>query len=82
MNGILCFVCFWCQVQSMEGEREKLNRRILVLTEQLADAKFANSVETLNVRYVPSFEIWQRGDIEEHSERKKTKQMQNVSTVL
>ncbi|KAF3706640.1 Tight junction-associated protein 1 [Channa argus] len=36
-------------VQSMEGERERLNQRIVALTEQLADAKFANSVETLNV---------------------------------
>lgn len=34
----------------MEGERERLNHRISALTEQLADAKFANSVETYNVR--------------------------------
>ncbi|XP_023274006.1 uncharacterized protein LOC111663868 isoform X2 [Seriola lalandi dorsalis] len=34
--------------QSMEGERERLNQRISVLTEQLADSKFANSVETFN----------------------------------
>lgn len=34
----------------MEGERERLNQRISVLTEQLAEAKFANSVETFNVR--------------------------------
>lgn len=34
----------------MEGERERLNRRISALTEKLADAKFANSVETFNVR--------------------------------
>ncbi|KAK2828753.1 hypothetical protein Q5P01_019787 [Channa striata] len=35
-------------VQSMEGERERLNQRIVTLTKQLADAKFANSVETLS----------------------------------
>lgn len=34
--------------QSMEGERERLNRRISALIEQLADAKFANSVDTGN----------------------------------
>ncbi|XP_044225560.1 tight junction-associated protein 1 [Thunnus albacares] len=38
--------------QSMEGERERLNRRISALTEQLADAKFANCVETYNVTSV------------------------------
>ncbi|CAB1413161.1 unnamed protein product [Pleuronectes platessa] len=32
--------------QNMEGERERLNQRISALTEQLADAKFGNSVET------------------------------------
>ncbi|KAG7516255.1 hypothetical protein JOB18_027041 [Solea senegalensis] len=32
--------------QSMEGERERLNRRISALTEQLADAKFTDNVET------------------------------------
>lgn len=37
----------------MEGERERLNQRISVLTEQLAEAKFANSVETFNVRTLP-----------------------------
>lgn len=34
----------------MEGERERLNGRISALTEKLADVKFANSVETFNVR--------------------------------
>nr|XP_033489391.1 LIM domain-containing protein A isoform X2 [Epinephelus lanceolatus] len=38
--------------QSMEGERERLNRRISALTKQLADAKYANSVETFNVTSV------------------------------
>lgn len=42
----------------MEGERERLNRRISALTEQLADAKFANSVETFNVRSLRLFEFW------------------------
>ncbi|XP_058482556.1 filaggrin-2 [Solea solea] len=32
--------------QSMEGERERLNRRISALTEQLTDAKFTDNVET------------------------------------
>ncbi|KAK5859051.1 hypothetical protein PBY51_003144 [Eleginops maclovinus] len=35
--------------QGMEGERERLNRRISALTEHLADAKFSNSVENLNL---------------------------------
>ncbi|KAK1882800.1 Brain-enriched guanylate kinase-associated protein [Dissostichus eleginoides] len=35
--------------QGMEGERERLNRRISALTEHLADAKFANSVEKFNL---------------------------------
>lgn len=47
---ISCFLCFLCQAQSMDEEREMLNRRISVLMEKLADAKFANSVETFNVR--------------------------------
>uniref|UniRef100_UPI0037E93AD1 mucin-2 n=1 Tax=Semicossyphus pulcher TaxID=241346 RepID=UPI0037E93AD1 len=34
--------------QSMEGERERLNRRISALTEKLADTKHANSVETFS----------------------------------
>ncbi|CAJ1064348.1 uncharacterized protein si:dkey-273o13.3 isoform X2 [Xyrichtys novacula] len=34
--------------QNMEGERERLNRRISALTEKLADAKHANSVETFS----------------------------------
>lgn len=34
----------------MEGERERLNHRISALTEKLADAKFANSVEAFTVR--------------------------------
>ena len=38
----------------MEQERERLNRRISALTEQLVDAKFDNSVETLNVRSLPT----------------------------
>lgn len=41
----------------MEGERDRLNRRILALTEQLADAKFTNSVETLNVRSFSPFKL-------------------------
>lgn len=36
----------------MEGERERLNRRISALTEQLTDVKFTNGVETFNVREV------------------------------
>ncbi len=35
----------------MEGERERLNQRILALSEKLADVKFANSVGTFNVRF-------------------------------
>ncbi|GAA6218381.1 uncharacterized protein LOC108893247 [Lates japonicus] len=38
--------------QNMEGERERLSRRISALTEQLADAKFANSVETFSATSV------------------------------
>nr|XP_061801602.1 serine-rich adhesin for platelets-like [Nerophis lumbriciformis] len=38
--------------KSMEGERERLSRRISALTEQLASAKFANNVDTLNVNSV------------------------------
>ncbi|XP_031713272.1 stress response protein NST1 [Anarrhichthys ocellatus] len=38
--------------QSLEGERGRLNQRISALTEQLADAKFANSVETSSVTSV------------------------------
>lgn len=33
----------------MEGERERLNKRISALTETLADTKFTNSMETCNV---------------------------------
>ncbi|XP_061607755.1 filaggrin-2 [Phyllopteryx taeniolatus] len=36
--------------RSMEGERERLSRRISGLTEQLAAAKFADSVGTFNVK--------------------------------
>ncbi|KAJ0004309.1 hypothetical protein NQD34_010523, partial [Periophthalmus magnuspinnatus] len=32
--------------QSMEGERERLNKRVSALTERLADAKFVNTVDT------------------------------------
>lgn len=45
---------FLCQTQRMEGERERLNQRISALTEKLADAKCANSVETFNVRSLPT----------------------------
>ncbi|KAK9536219.1 hypothetical protein VZT92_006025 [Zoarces viviparus] len=38
--------------QSLEGERGRLNQRISALTEQLVDAKFANSVETSSVTSV------------------------------
>lgn len=34
----------------MEGERERLNRRISALTGKLADAKFSSDVEVFNVR--------------------------------
>lgn len=45
-----CASCSFCvKVHNLEGERERLNQRILVFTEQLADAKFTNSMETLNV---------------------------------
>nr|XP_057943916.1 filaggrin-2 isoform X2 [Doryrhamphus excisus] len=36
--------------QSMEGERERLSRRISALTEQLAGARFSNNVDTMNVK--------------------------------
>lgn len=35
----------------MEGERERLNRRVSELTEQLTDAKIANTMEAKNVRF-------------------------------
>ncbi|XP_077447930.1 uncharacterized protein LOC144067821 isoform X2 [Stigmatopora argus] len=35
--------------RSMEGERQRLSRRISVLTEQMAPANFANNVDTMNV---------------------------------
>ncbi|XP_072302680.1 uncharacterized protein [Eucyclogobius newberryi] len=42
--------------QNMEGERERLNKHVSALTEQLADAKFVNSVDTSDVRS-PSYLI-------------------------
>lgn len=38
--------------QNMEGERERLHRRISELTEQLSSAKYGNSVEAFNVTSV------------------------------
>ncbi|XP_061817761.1 uncharacterized protein [Nerophis lumbriciformis] len=38
--------------QSMEGERERLSRRISALTEQLAGATFSNDVDGFNVKSV------------------------------
>ncbi|XP_017267956.1 LIM domain-containing protein A isoform X1 [Kryptolebias marmoratus] len=39
-------------LQNMEGERERLNRRISELTEQLTDASIANTMEAINVTSV------------------------------
>lgn len=38
----------------MEGERERLNWRISEITAKLADAKYANTMETFGVRYIYS----------------------------
>ncbi|XP_077360994.1 uncharacterized protein LOC144006160 isoform X2 [Festucalex cinctus] len=38
--------------RSMEGERERLSRRISALTEQLAGAKFDNNMDTSNINSV------------------------------
>lgn len=40
------------QTQRMEGERERLNRRISALTGKLADAKFSSHMEAFDVRFV------------------------------